>query len=66
MKKIILIILAVLFASATPWLFIGADAWAEMTALPSKFYQCSSVVTFWAALFLMNAANEKETQKSNK
>lgn len=61
MKKYILIAIAVLLAFATPWLFVGAEAWAEMSGLNYKFFQCSAIVSFWSAIIFFSASNENKT-----
>ena len=58
MRKIILIILAMLFDIAVPFLFVMAADWAEMTGLPQKFYECSAVAAAFIALFLLVASND--------
>lgn len=52
-RKIIAIISAMFLVFAAIWLFFGASAWAEITQLPRKLYECSSVVVFGLALFVL-------------
>lgn len=64
-KRIIAIIVAMLLVNVAAWSLVGASAWAEMTPLPQKFYECASVVLFWSALITLVASgnNEKSTEE---
>lgn len=60
MKKIIFIIFAVILLLAAPWLYVGAEAWAEMTSISFKFYQGAAIIAVWGGLLLLVAAHDKE------
>lgn len=56
-----------LLASVPIWGFAGAQALAETTTLPQKFFECASVVVFWFALIILVATNKNaERKESNK
>lgn len=59
MKKIILIILAIICVFLTPWLFLVPDWFAENIGGLEEIYTLSSVVTFFAAIVLLNASHNK-------
>ena len=60
MKKKFAIALGVVLIGCSVWAFIGASAWAEVTSLSQKFYECASVVLFWGALFPLHYAGKED------
>ena len=60
MKKILFIILAMILLLAAPWLYVGAEAWAEMTKISFKFFQGAAIIAVWGALLFLVAAHDKE------
>lgn len=60
MKKYILIAIGVILIMAALWLLIGAEAWAEMSGIHYKVFQCAGILAMWSALILFIASHEKE------